>query len=219
MNNKAINIIIVETSHIIYEGLFSILNKTTQHYNIHLTDNLANLQQINIRIKADVIIINPGIIQNQTKDFNALKTEFENTIWIGIVYTFFDKQVLSLFDEIIYINDTPNKIITLIQNLFIAGQQQNNQIAQQETLSNRETDVLKLLVTGNANKEIADKLNISTNTVISHRKNISQKTGIKSVSGLTIFAVVNNIISIDNYQELFFYSSLLMKEKIKIHSF
>jgi DNA-binding NarL/FixJ family response regulator len=72
---------------------------------------------------------------------------------------------------------------------------------QQETLSERETDVLKLLVTGNANKEIADKLNISTNTVITHRKNISQNTGIKSVSGLTIYAVVNNYISIDSYHE------------------
>jgi DNA-binding CsgD family transcriptional regulator len=68
-------------------------------------------------------------------------------------------------------------------------------------LTDRETDVLKLLVEGNANKEIADKLNISTHTVISHRKNISQKTGIKSVSGLTIYAVVKNIINIDSYME------------------
>jgi len=57
------------------------------------------------------------------------------------------------------------------------------------------------VIAGNANKEIADKLNISTHTVISHRKNISQKTGIKSVSGLTIYAVVKNIITIDSYRE------------------
>ncbi|MGE5354496.1 MAG: LuxR C-terminal-related transcriptional regulator, partial [Acidobacteriota bacterium] len=42
-----------------------------------------------------------------------------------------------------------------------------------------------------------DRLFISPHTVITHRKNISQKTGIKSVSGLTIYAVVNNIIDID----------------------
>ncbi len=49
-----------------------------------------------------------------------------------------------------------------------------------------------------ANKLIADKLNISINTVITHRKNISQKTGIKSISGLTIYAVVKKLISIDS---------------------
>lgn len=201
MSKKIINLIIVEASHIIYEGIFAILTKTGQPFNIHLTDNLVELQQINIRIKAKIIIINPILIQNQIKDFKALKSEFENTQWVGFVYTFFDQQILSSFDKIIYINDSPNKIITLIKNLLIAYQQPNKQIQQQETLSDREIDVLKLLVKGNANKEIADKLNISINTVISHRKNISQKTGIKSVSGLTIYTVVNNIISIDSYQE------------------
>jgi DNA-binding NarL/FixJ family response regulator len=68
----------------------------------------------------------------------------------------------------------------------------------EDVLSDREIDILKLLTTGLSNKEIADKLNISVNTVITHRKNISQKTGIKSVSGLTIYAVVKKLISLEN---------------------
>ena len=47
------------------------------------------------------------------------------------------------------------------------------------------------------NKEIADKLNISLTTVITHRKNITEKLGIKSVSGLTIYAVMNGYIEAD----------------------
>ena len=47
---------------------------------------------------------------------------------------------------------------------------------------------------GKMNKEIADQLHISIHTVISHRKNISRKTGIKSVSGLTVYALLNNMI-------------------------
>ena len=140
-------------------------------------------------------------MQNQVKDFLNLKKEFENTSWIGMVYTLCDQKVLSLFDEIIYINDIPNKIITVLQKRLFANQKSDEKNMQHETLSDRETDVLKLMVDGNSNKEIADKLNISTHTVISHRKNISAKTGIKSVAGLTIFAVVNNIITIDNYRE------------------
>lgn len=63
------------------------------------------------------------------------------------------------------------------------------------TLSSREIDVLRLVATGLSNKEIADRLNISTNTVMTHRKNISSKLGIRSVSGLSLFAIMNGYIS------------------------
>ncbi|MBR2369285.1 MAG: hemerythrin domain-containing protein [Paludibacteraceae bacterium] len=68
-----------------------------------------------------------------------------------------------------------------------------------KTLSEREIDVLKLLLAGNSNKEVADKLNISTHTVISHRKNISSKTSIKSLAGLTIYAIQNGIIEVTDF--------------------
>ena len=60
-------------------------------------------------------------------------------------------------------------------------------------LSVRENEVLRLMVEGKINKEIADELSISINTVITHRKNITAKTGIKSVSGLSIYALMNGI--------------------------
>ena len=65
----------------------------------------------------------------------------------------------------------------------------------QEDLSLREIDVLKLIVKGFINKDIADKLCISLNTVLTHRKNITSKLGIKSVSGLTFYAMMNGLIS------------------------
>lgn len=61
-------------------------------------------------------------------------------------------------------------------------------------LTPRETEVLRLIVSGLINKEIADKLNVGLTTVISHRKNLIEKLGIRSVSGLTIYAVTNGII-------------------------
>lgn len=64
-------------------------------------------------------------------------------------------------------------------------------------LSAREIEVLILITKGLINKEIADKLNISLTTVITHRKNITEKLGIKSVSGLTIYAVMNGYIEAD----------------------
>lgn len=64
-------------------------------------------------------------------------------------------------------------------------------------LTPREREVLVLLVQGFINKEIADRLHISLTTVISHRKNITEKLGIKSISGLTIYAVMNGFIEAD----------------------
>jgi regulator of cell morphogenesis and NO signaling len=65
-----------------------------------------------------------------------------------------------------------------------------------ETLSDREKDVIISLVQGMSNKEIADHLCISTNTVITHRRNIARKLQIHSPAGLTIYAIVNGLVDI-----------------------
>ena len=66
----------------------------------------------------------------------------------------------------------------------------------QEELSEREKDVLKLVVQGMINKEIADHLHLSLHTVLSHRKNIARKLNIHSTAGLTIYAIVNRLVDI-----------------------
>lgn len=71
------------------------------------------------------------------------------------------------------------------------------QVLKNKILSNREIEVLSLIVQGMINKEIAEKLNISLTTVISHRKNIMDKLGVKSVSALTIYAVMHGYIDIN----------------------
>ncbi|MDA3854290.1 MAG: LuxR C-terminal-related transcriptional regulator [Bacteroidales bacterium] len=65
----------------------------------------------------------------------------------------------------------------------------------QKLLTEREIEVLCKVAQGKANKEIADKLFISINTVITHRKNITEKLGIKTIAGLTVYAIMNGIIN------------------------
>lgn len=65
----------------------------------------------------------------------------------------------------------------------------------QEELTSREIEVLKLITKGMMNKEIAEELYISLNTVLTHRKNITSKLGIKTVSGLTFYAMMNGYIT------------------------
>jgi len=66
--------------------------------------------------------------------------------------------------------------------------------ANDDELSGREIAVLALVAEGKTNKEIADQLYISVHTVMTHRKNITQKLGIKTVSGLTMYAIIHNIV-------------------------
>ncbi len=77
--------------------------------------------------------------------------------------------------------------------VFKSGQGQNS-----ESLSDRERDVIISLVQGMSNKEIADHLFISVNTVITHRRNIARKLQIHSPAGLTIYAIINGLVDISS---------------------
>ena len=70
-------------------------------------------------------------------------------------------------------------------------------ILNRKILSDREIEVMSLIVQGYINKEIAEKLNIGLATVITHRKNIMDKLGMKSVSALTIYAVMHGYVDIN----------------------
>ena len=98
----------------------------------------------------------------------------------------------------INIRQSQEFIIEQLKLLFQAGQPNNPDST--KGLSSREIDVLQLIVKGITNKEIADKLNISLNTVLSHRKNITSKLGIKTVSGLTYYAIMNGLVSANDIE-------------------
>ncbi|MBR3101953.1 MAG: response regulator transcription factor [Muribaculaceae bacterium] len=89
-------------------------------------------------------------------------------------------------------NDTEQEIVKTLSTFFEQSQEPQTQSS---VLSQRETEVLILIATGHINKEIADRLGISLNTVLTHRKNITAKLGIKSVSGLTFYAMMNGLVT------------------------
>jgi DNA-binding CsgD family transcriptional regulator len=64
-----------------------------------------------------------------------------------------------------------------------------------EFISPREKEVLKSVALGKTNKEIAEMLFISPHTVVTHRKNLTYKLGIKTIAGLTVYALLHGVIS------------------------
>jgi DNA-binding NarL/FixJ family response regulator len=90
------------------------------------------------------------------------------------------------------VNASESNFVKQVDNLLNKSISQDNS----DGLTVRETEVLTLVAKGLLNKEIADQLGISLHTVISHRKNIASKLGIKTVSGFTMYAAMNGLISL-----------------------
>ncbi|MCG6186275.1 response regulator transcription factor [Maribellus maritimus] len=92
-------------------------------------------------------------------------------------------------------SDNRQEILEKFQDFFSEKDDTSTVNGAEDILSDRETEVLKEVAKGLANKEIADKLYISINTVITHRKNITEKLGVKTVSALTVYALMNKLIT------------------------
>ena len=101
----------------------------------------------------------------------------------------------------IHLMEDKESIIQKIQNL-LALHSQSDSSNHSMMLSPRETTIVRLVSMGLTNRQIAEKLFLSAHTVMTHRKNINAKLGIKSVSGLTVYAIVNNIITIEEVSSL-----------------
>lgn len=194
-----VKLIIAEPSEIIRKGLLQVTESVGLFSGIREVACPSTLRDIICKFKPQVLLINPSMIHpgmiHELKEY----CKFDLAV-AAVVYTLFDDDYINLFDQVIMIGDTRQKIQKKLQ--FLLQKELTNEPARpEETLSARELDVLKLLVRGLSNKEISDKLFISTHTVISHRKNITQKLNIKSVAGLTVYAILNELVSMDEIED------------------
>lgn len=190
---KINKIVIAEPSPIVAAGLLRFFEDLNQIQVVSVVDNISDLNDKMIVHNPDMLIVNPIMLgytnNNALKQISQISPE---CICIALVTTFVDKSCLRYFKEIIELSDNKQKVNNKIFNLL-----NNDDAASQNEsvdLSNRETDVLICVAKGMTNKDISDMLNISVHTVITHRKNIVKKTGIKSVSGLTVYALLNNLV-------------------------
>lgn len=185
-------VIICETSEIIANGLAEMINGMAQFDVVLRVDSPERISEKILSSNANMLIIDPALLGYQNKDFLLqLGKEHPNVFIVALVTTYLDHSFLTLYNGVIELNDSRAKIIDKMNELV---QNEASKNSDDVELSKRETDVLVAVAKGMMNKEIAEQMNISIHTVISHRKNITRKTGIKSVSGLTVYALLNNLI-------------------------
>ena len=191
---KINKIVIAEPSPIVAAGLLKFFEEMNQIHVVSVVDNLDDLNDKMIIHNPDMLIVNPLMMGYTNNNLIKQITQtYPDTICIALVTTFIDKNFLRYFREVIELSDNKQKVANKIFNLINNNDDSSSQ-NESVDLSNRETDVLICVAKGMTNKDISDMLNISVHTVITHRKNIVKKTGIKSVSGLTVYALLNNLV-------------------------
>lgn len=192
LNSKKI-LAVAETSYIIRKGLVYALSQLPSVAKVvELKDHEDISYQINI-LGPDAVIINPMLLSHGFKRDVKQQLKISNeTPVVALVYNLIDERFYQSYDGIIRINDTEAKIEEVLGKCF----EENKAFPEQEELSDREKDILTCVVKGMSNKEIAEFLNISIHTVITHRRNIGRKLGIHSVSGLTVYAIINKLVNI-----------------------
>ena len=187
-------IAIAEPSSMLRIGLEQLLRELPDAEVVFSTDNLNALYARISALRPDILIVNPLLFDYAKRA--TLRAEFDqlpNLRLVGLVTSYIESQHQRQFAGIIELNDDFQRIKSTL-NQVSNTLQTDNEDPDTAPLSDREKDVLICLSKGLKNNEIADQLNISVHTVITHRKNIVRKTGIKSVAALTVYAILNNLI-------------------------
>lgn len=187
-------VLIIEPSELIVDGLKTLL---AAQPSLRLLEPLAGYDDLDARLamlRPDVLIINPTLNDN----VNHLRGD-RGTRVVALVYQYVKQSRLRHFDAVIDIRDSRQAIAQTVIDAANSSNEADTQAsaAGNYELTKRETAVLVEVARGLTNKEIAERLNVSVFTVTSHRKNIVRKTGIKSVAGLTVYALLNNLIDED----------------------
>ena len=197
MNNSFVHIAILDSSHIICEGVQSILFQSEMNVKMFRLNCLEDLQELTESKLLDILIVNSLAVINRDKEIKKIRKSYPQLSLVCIELGF-TQTIAQLFDASFTLYDSSDHIIHTLSSLNKRRKTNDKKDFIDDTLTDREIEVLIGLVNGLSNKEIADSLNISIHTVVSHRKNITLKTGIRSQSGLTIYAISKKIIAIDD---------------------
>ncbi len=191
--------IIVHPSYIIRQGLISLMRqeRTIDIIEVAGCDDLSNYSSMQ---KKNILFVVDSALDESEIEASVLSFRTSNLVKVmylsgsvcktdrpekGNGYLYLDSSKEQLCEKLF---EQPWSLTKITEKETIS----------QPMLTDREKDVLTHVAMGKSNKEMADELSISIHTVISHRKNITEKLGIKSISGLTVYAILNKLIDTHN---------------------
>lgn len=191
---KKVNFLIAIDSYIIRKGIVAILKNISGAELLLDTDNPDTFKNQVKEHAPDFVIMSVPLYEKTSQFYGDNPGLMEKTLLLK-----YDPAELGEYQSLgtIMLSETKQEIVLHLEDL-IGPHLSRKKEGFSSILSKREITILKNVAVGLTNKQIAEKLFLSLHTVTTHRKNIGNKLGIKSVSGLTVYAILNNIISIED---------------------
>lgn len=196
--DETLKVAIAETSVIIRSGLALVLKRIQGMkilpIEIASPDTLSDCIRLH---KPDILIINPSFpgyfniqkFREDTSDYNIKCVALLCSVGDQFLLRYYD-DAFSLYDDLEMLKEKLLKLLDVTDEL--------ESETGQDVLSSREKEIITCVVKGMTNKEIADALFLSAHTVITHRRNIARKLQIHSPAGLTIYAIVNKLVELQD---------------------
>lgn len=193
-SQEIIHIAVAETSMIVRSGLVAVLRRlpdlNVQTVEITSKEGLQHCMEAH---QPEILIVNPQF--EGWFDLEAFKQQYarQDMKIVSLICTVVDANQLKGYDESINLFDELDAVAHKISTLMNVNEEEDSA---QNSLSQREKEIIGCVVRGMTNKEIAEQLFISVHTVITHRRNITRKLQIHSAAGLTIYAIVNKLVEL-----------------------
>ncbi len=184
-------ICIIDNSYLVRSALVKLLQMYDERIQIHEMTTLDELDCLISKQEKVVVFVNKKLLSPEDYQKNKiLPKQIRKVVFIS----YQKENALNTDKKVIYLDDDINTLHEKLKKILDLNLNEKGKNSGAKNLSKRETDILKYVALGLTNKEIADKLYISIHTVITHRKNISVKLGIKTIAGFTVYALLNHII-------------------------
>ncbi len=181
------------------KGLEGILGENGEFEVIGIMSDLSHGAAARMRnMDIDIVVFDPMVLDYGSRSrCRSMISEYTDAAVVGFGSLQLEEELAKQFNESIGLFDDPVTIVRKLRNSIESSSDVPK--SDGEELSQREKEILVCVAKGMLNKEIADQFNISIYTVITHRKNITRKTGIKTVAGLTVYALLNNLIDVNSF--------------------
>lgn len=196
---ETFKVAVAETSLILRSGVVSAIRRAADCEVLFL--EISTPQEFDSKISAyapDIVIANPlfngRFVVSEIRDNKSLG--LSDTKFIALLSTLPTPSLTDGFDEVINLYDSSDQIHAVLDRAM--GYDEPDISSEEEQLSKREKEIICEVVKGYTNKEIADHLNLSVFTVLTHRRNIARKLQIHSSTALAIYAIANKLVSISD---------------------
>ena len=187
-------VLLVIPSTIIARGLEQALSGTGEFETSCILGDLSGNTSSQLKnLTFDGVIVDPAVFEYTARGKGkAMIGAFSDAPVLAIECSPLDEADRKQYDGVLSLYDSPATLIQKVREALSSPMETPKN--EGEELSTREKEILVCVAQGMLNKEIADRLCLSIHTVITHRKNITRKTGIKTVAGLTVYALMNGLI-------------------------